>query len=254
MIEDRFGCIALLDALGTRTASLEQTKSYLAALVDIRELMKEFAITDEDTRGRVVPEHPGGEFRIRFFADSILITLPIDREHLSWFPIARTFSGVGAVLASAFGRGVLFRGAIAIGHYIETNDAVLGPAILDAAYWYESADLFGVLATPNAYYTIRRLCRDREQVDSWPVGAMEALGRPYDVPLRDGKSLQTHLVDWTFSARVRSREASEDIKRWFYGVIADYIVKPEVESKYRNTLHFLEVCDSEWKRRCRKEV
>jgi len=85
------------------------------------------------------------------------------------------------------------------------------------------------------------------------VGAVEMLGRPYDVPLKNGKSVHTHLVDWTFSARVRSRDAASDIERWFYGVIADYIVTPEVESKYRNTLQFLKLCDSEWKRRCHKE-
>lgn len=253
MIQNRFGCIALLDALGTRTASLEQTRSYLEALADIRELMREFAITEEGSGGRIVPEHPGGEFRIRFFADSILITLPIEREHLNWVPIARTFSGVAAVLATAFGRGILFRGAIAIGNYIETDDAVLGPAILDAAHWYESADLFSVLATPNALFNIRRLLCDRNDMELWPVGAVEMLGLPYDVPMKNGKSVHTHLVDWTFSARIRSCDASVDIERWFYGIIADYIVTPDVESKYRNTLQFLKLCDSEWKRRCHKE-
>jgi hypothetical protein len=202
--------------------------------------------------GRIVPTHPGGEFRIRFFADSILITLPIEREDLSWFPIARVFSGIGTVLATAFGRGILLRGAIATGQYIETDDAVLGPAILDAAHWYELADLFGVLATPNTYFTICRLLCDRKELESWPVGATEMLGYPYDVPLNNGQSLHTHLVDWTFSARIRSRDASTNIQRWFYGVIGDYLITPDVESKYRNTLQFLEICDSEWKSRCRK--
>ena len=59
MIQNRFGCIALLDALGTRSASLEQTRSYLEALADIRELMREFEITEEGSGGRIVQEHPG---------------------------------------------------------------------------------------------------------------------------------------------------------------------------------------------------
>jgi hypothetical protein len=249
MPEDLYGCVVLLDALGMRTVSIEQTKSYLAALADIREVMSEFAITEETSHGREMPEHPGGEFSIRFFADSILITLPVEREHMNWAPIARTFSGTGAVLATAFNRGILFRGAIAIGNYIETNDAVLGPAILDAAHWYETANMFGVFATPNAMFTIRRLLCDREDIESWAIGAVESTGLPYEVPLNSGLTIDTHMVDWSFSAGVRSRDAAHDIEKWFYKVLERYPVTPDVELKYRNTLSFLNHCQTRRKKR-----
>lgn len=82
MIVPKFGCVALLDALGQRTASVDQAMSYLETLADIRTVVSEFSLGGDDARGRVMPEFPGGEFGIRFFADSILITLPFERQHI----------------------------------------------------------------------------------------------------------------------------------------------------------------------------
>lgn len=243
MIETRFGCVTLLDALGTRTASTAQTQAYLASLADIRDVIARFELGDDDPRsGRIAPEFPGGEFRIRFFGDSILITLPFEREHLNWVPIARMFYGAGAVVATALGRGILFRGALAIGEYVESADAVLGPAVLDAAHWYEMADMFGVIATPSAMFPIRRLLADGAAVATWPAGAVEAMGVPYTVPLKTGKTVVTNVADWTFSARVRSEHARRNIEQWFFTALQDTLVSPEVEAKYKHSLDFLRHC------------
>jgi len=85
MIETKHGCVALLDALGTRATSVEATMAYLDSLKDIKALVAEFSMPGDDREkvGKKLPAYPGGDFRIRFFGDSILITLPFDPDHLN---------------------------------------------------------------------------------------------------------------------------------------------------------------------------
>jgi len=243
--QSRYGCVALLDALGTGTASLDQSTAYLNALGDIRTVISEFSMERRDRKqmGRVPEKYSGGEFRVRFFADSILITLPFEREHANWLPIARMFVGLSAIVAVSLSRRILFRGAVAIGDYIESEDAVLGPAVLDAAHWYEMPDMFGVIATPNAMFSIQRILLDHAAVKSMPAGGVKLMGLSYRVPLKTGKTLETHVADWTSSARIRLRDASTDIEHWFFGVLQDCLVSPDVEAKYRNSLEFLRHCE-----------
>jgi len=159
--------------------------------------------------------------------------------------VARIFSGVSSVIATGLMRRILFRGAIAVGEFVESDDAVLGPAVIDAAHWYEMPDFFGAIATPNAMFSIETILADKpaeEGSEDWPVGASESMGRPYEVPLKNGKCLKTHAADWTISAWVRSREASENMEKWFYSILQKFPVSPEVEAKYRNTVAFLHHC------------
>jgi hypothetical protein len=242
MTSAKFGCIALLDALGTRTASVANAQAYLTALADIRALMTQFQSRDIPVQGAAVPGHPGGEFRIRFFGDAILITLPFGRDELNWAPIARMFSGTAAVVAAGVSRGIFFRGALAIGPYIESEDAVLGPAVLDAAHWYEMADMFGVIATPNAMFSILRIASDCDSLGSPRRGVDEALGVAYPVPLKNGKTLTTRVADWPFSATIQSSEAMANTERWFFAKLQDALISPDVESKYTHSLEFLRYC------------
>jgi hypothetical protein len=248
MVEIKFGCVTVLDALGTRTASIAQAQAYLKGLADIKSVMAQFDLCDKNDQlvGRIIPEFPGGEFQIRFFADSILITLPFEREHLNWVPIARMFSGAAAVVATSLSRGFLFRGALAIGEYLESEDAVLGPAILDAAQWYDMPDMLGVIATPSAMFFVQSLLADKAAIESWPAGAAEGMGVSYTVPLKNGRNVLTNVADWTFSARVRSSDAMRNLEKWFFTVLQGLGVSPDVEGIYRHSLEFLRDRDAQW--------
>jgi hypothetical protein len=160
------------------------------------------------------------------------------------------FSGVGAIIAVGLSRGILFRGAFAIGDYIESENAVLGPAVIDAAQWFEMPDMFSVIATPNAMFAIERVLALETSDDEWPVGARESMGVAYDVPLKSGKVVRTNAVDWTFSAKVRSKNAWHSIETWFFTALKDNLVSPDVEAKYRNSLEFLRFCEAAWQRKC----
>jgi hypothetical protein len=50
-----------------------------------------------------------------------------------------------------------------------------------------------------------------------------------------------------FGARIRSREAFQNLERWFFTALQDCMVSPEVESKYKNSLAFLRHCDALWR-------
>lgn len=133
---------------------------------------------------------------------------------------------------------------------------MLGPAVLDSAEWFEMPEMFGAIATPNAMFSIQRVIGEKDGQEEgqhdWPVGARESMGVSYEVPLKNGASVLTHVADWTFSARVRSRDASRNLEMWFYAVLKNTLVSPGVESKYRHSLEFLRHCDESWKQRCRR--
>ena len=62
----------------------------------------------------------------------------------------------------ALGRGILFRGAFALGelyHVSQKTNTIMGPAITDAAVWYGMSDWVGVSATSARNDLLRRTHR-----------------------------------------------------------------------------------------------
>ena len=55
--------------------------------------------------------------------------------------------------------GILFRSSVSLGTFYVDDDTntVMGPAVTDAAAWYDSADWVGINATPHATLAIQAL-------------------------------------------------------------------------------------------------
>ncbi len=79
-----------------------------------------------------------------------------------------------AIVHTAF-----FRGAMAVGaFYVADERTALGPAISDAAAWFESADWIGVHATPRATMFIQAL------LDARPPGSNDMTHVYWTTPCR----------------------------------------------------------------------
>lgn len=90
----------------------------------------------------------GGAIEVRTFGDTILMTIGN-----STLPIPADIEAAAAwssfLVATGLDSGYRFRGAIAAGDFISTPEAIIGPAVADAAAWYERADWIGVHVTPS---------------------------------------------------------------------------------------------------------
>lgn len=87
---------------------------------------------------------------------------------------------------------ILFRGCISVGSFYGVDDetnTVMGPAVSDAAAWYNQPDWIGISATAHATIFIQSLL-DRSQRDH------EMVIVDYDVPLKGRPSVRVKAIIW----------------------------------------------------------
>ena len=124
--------------------------------------------------------------------------------------------------------GVLFRGAIAVGKYLESETTIIGPAITDAASWHEYADWFGCIATPN--------CTQRINAETLDGSNPHGLIR-YSVPFKSRKDLELWCVDWPDSV---VDFADIPPLKWYYESISKLSIPIGTEDKYANSEAFVQ--------------
>jgi hypothetical protein len=126
--------------------------------------------------------------------------------------------------------GDFYRGVISLGEFVTGTRSVLGPAVHEAAAWYETVDCMGISLAPSAEWFVR-------QIDS------------FDSP--PGRYAQTRLPLKHQNERERATGAFLNValawpRNWAGGkqtlmkIFQSQLVTPDLESKYRNTLSFFD--------------
>lgn len=146
-----YGVVVMLDALGTkgiwRDHNLaEVTTTWEVFLKMLKTVEKESA--DEEKY----------EWKINAFSDTIIITFtgkPIEKLLDIASDSTRTAIGYGMQM------GIYLRGAISVGSFIHTENLILGPAIDEAAEFYEQDNWIGASATPSTYSILRKLSENK---------------------------------------------------------------------------------------------
>ena len=235
-LDTKYGFVILLDALGARTASLDDGKRYLAV---IREIEDDIRSNLEITL-RVDKKNESALFdklAVRFFGDTILITYEIqDRSKEREYFLRITFI-LQLFLCTAMRLGLLFRGSLSLGQYVDKNSVVLGPAVSDAASWYEELDMMGVVLTPHATLSLKSI------LEEWAPGIGHQAWEDNVVldkhPLRQGRKslMELFVVNWVDAVDVMLDE-KEKAQGWFYRVIRAFSIPAGTETKYANTEEF----------------
>jgi hypothetical protein len=232
-----FGFVALLDALGSKTASLKEAELYLQNIRDIKEAVTRTIEVNFD----VTPLKSGAmsDVSCRLFGDSVLLTHSISDpddefrvfEHLAY--VIRRFINV------ALEKGLLFRGSISLGEFVNEDEIVLGPAISDAAAWYEQLDSVGVLCTPQATMALKSILR-KEYAGGDPInGYATWMDVILEVPkLKCGLDLELFVVNWLSVSRHHTR-GNGTLDEWFYKIMRSFPIPPGTESKFKNTEEFV---------------
>jgi hypothetical protein len=144
-----------------------------------------------------------------------------------------------AVVKGAVDAGILFRGAVSIGDYIETGDIVLGPAIVDAATWYDKIELFGIITTPTGLNYVKGIYANvlhESFNESDPAGSIFRL---WQVPITGDRVLNTYIFDWPSTIPHFTKGDIHAMLAWYYDRIRNLNVPGGVERKYANTEAFV---------------
>jgi hypothetical protein len=240
--EKKFGVVAMLDALGGRVFNIEETQRFLERrqkFLDDPDLKKTF-----QQMCRYATERKTEPPRLFTFQDSIILHWNVGSTNFKKYP-EFVLPQIGAWLVNSIVTGLIVgfptRGAVAIGEYVQDATSLLGPAVSDAAAWYEKADWFGVIATPACGHRISHLAEffdlkkrplDDKNVSSWFFR--------YKVPLTGGNFARMWAVSWPRCLCVIS-SGQQYTPRWsLFNTLAQFPVPPGTENKYANTIRFFD--------------
>lgn len=227
-VPDRYGFVILVDALGTKGATTFLQPQQIA------DRWQEFLEKIEEWTGQL-NDKPNIQTKIAHsipFSDTAYICIESSREtHLVDVIMLDEFA---TILHDAIGAGVFLRGAISYGLYYHKNTQVFGPAIEEAAAWYEEADWIGVCATPSVSHILdivkndSRLPKSQSFVN-YPV--------PFKSKALNADKMDSWALGWP-SCAPNKLQVYSNIRSAFieYGGIVPPIVLP----KYLNTLAFID--------------
>lgn len=136
-------------------------------------------------------------------------------------------TAVSGVVNFAFYMGIFLRGCISIGDYYKdgSGSSIIGPAIDEAAQYYEMPSWIGISLAPSAHLIVR------EQPN------MEAFRfHSYDIPLKEGIERNGIACDWI--NRFTSERPNEIRQKLIEMMRSTYDVN--IAIKYRNTLDFVD--------------
>lgn len=235
----KFGTVLLLDALGVSTLSVTTSKDFLEKSLQFSEVITD--MMDQMVRGGQEWNMPVSKSEMFTFGDTLLFTWEVTMgEDITQFvnTMVLTGSAVNVGLASAFDMGLLFRGALAIGEFVTSTNIAIGPAVADAARWYEQSDQIGVILTPKTGVMWEMMLEANKED---PL--IQDIYVKYSVKLKDKGSMNLWTIPWPihFSMRI---EADEEIKLKpkdaFMRTIASFDISPGSESKYLNTIDYFD--------------
>ena len=155
---DKRGVIVLLDALGSkdRWKKIPDMGDQIQWFNQWNELLHLTNLVTQKELGNF-------EVKIKSFSDTLLLTfshmqnntnfyksqLDIDYELLC---IASSYTGFFS--SCALNMGILFRGGISYGYFLEDEHSIMGDALIDVASYYELPNWIGISLAPSAHQVI----------------------------------------------------------------------------------------------------
>ena len=243
-MEQQQGLIAILDALGAADYSGDRISQFLESRNLVLRLLSSKA---KDVLGDIESEL----VTVFTFNDTVLIVYVTGRpatvkDFEDFCLLLRKF------VVDSLAQGILFRGAISTGlfHVNAKANTVMGPAVTDAAAWYNSADWIGIMATPLATLHMRSLiAQSKADLDHVVVD--------YPVPLKSQTSNSLKAVNWPKAFYVhglRPLAEGENPKAKCLSLLARHGVPRGSESKYFNTIAFFDYCVELWRKQQKEKA
>jgi hypothetical protein len=135
----------------------------------------------------------------------------------------------------AFEKGIFLRGVISVGDFWQAENLLIGPAVDEAAEWYEQPDWIGVSAAPSARFGIERMIEQRV------IGVSERIGNHfvhYAVPIKTLGPTNTWALAWP--RYVFPKDQTLSARALLLAYFAQQSIGPGANSKYENALRFFD--------------
>lgn len=150
--EWRYGVVAMLDALGIGRLGKQSTERFLG-LAEMFEAMLRDAGPSHNT---LAPKLglPTSRHNVTAFGDTFLATWEVDPSaadslEAKLYVIESMAQLIAAAHVWALTNDLVLRGALTIGWFVIDEPRFVGPAITEAARWYELPKLISIVAAPS---------------------------------------------------------------------------------------------------------
>ena len=228
MENPRPGFVAVLDALGAKNFTLHEADQFLNARDEVLTVLGNLA----KEQIKVEPD----DLKTFIFNDTIVLAFLSELTYQGAWAFCHVLRGFEALF---LGKQIYFRGAFGAGTFYGIDDkrnTIMGPAVTDAASWYERADWIGIHATPYATVLINSfLAAGGDSLDYVLVD--------YDVPLKDSRTMNLKAINWPKLIYLNNSKTSERAKAATLRLLAKGPIPKDSEAKYFNTIKFFDRCD-----------
>lgn len=144
-ISKKFGAVAVLDALGTKGRWKQESATKI--INKWEELITAYK------KAIKKPSKKGYKMSIHAFSDTVIITFTDTSPYELMLAASEE---VTSFVLFALGRRVFFRGCLSVGNVYTGSQIVIGPAIDEAAQYYEMVNWIGVTFSPSANKIIKK--------------------------------------------------------------------------------------------------
>lgn len=245
------GAVVLVDFLGISRSADKSTCEYF--INKRKELLEIIPIALQDSvslrqaaHSQVFKKHlpPINRPLIRSFQDTIMMVWPYEEvaavkgsyqegpvEFLMMIAHA-----LGVVFKEALQRKTLLRGAVSFGDYYESSDlddkVFLGPAVTEAAEWYDRTDWAGIVLTPRTGYIL-----DAE-INADNLNLIMPFYTKYGIPVKGKEGLELWSISWPYHFFDGSDKTQDKISE-YYSLFSSFSYIPADEvAKYINTHNY----------------
>ena len=220
-VENKYGLIVILDALGASSFSDAKIQEFLSARTRLIELINKQA-SSAFSGDLEVPS-------TFTFGDTIVIAFNLKTEENIGTNIKWIIFMLQNYLFQSMEEGILFRGAFSIGKYFEDakSNTVMGEAVSDAASWYEKADWMGLVCTPKTNTTLDYYLFEEGILDN-PLFIQY-----YLVPLKDNNFYELYTISWA-GRLFQDKDKIKDPRKSLLKLLLNQDVPIGTESKMKN--------------------
>jgi len=228
------GFIFILDALGASQFDEKKIESYLEGRSKINSLVSD--VIKSAGRGKGIESCD-----IFTFGDTVLLAISVEKDAI--LPVefvVPIYAMEIHLLLSFVSSQILYRGAFSVGQfYVDSeSNTVMGPAVSDAASWYEASNVPAVISTPKCSVFIES---NYERMN------LENLATPvhrYPVPMKDGTTKELFVVAWLaqlFKKEVQLnffKKEFENVDKVFFSTLEKFEIPTGTEKKYEGLIEY----------------
>jgi hypothetical protein len=243
-----YGVIIMLDSLGTKNLSIEDSKIFIRNVDFIVKNAMNFSkniFFNNKNIGiweRMISTSP----KIFAFQDTFIIAIETGTQDYVFRILDKIGEFIAHIIVAGLNQGIYLRGAISIGDFIEyDNRFYLGDAVSDAASWYEKADWIGVIFTPKTgqllNYINKVLLRGNDNEFNIDQETFNWLFSFMQVPLKE-KNMPLWVVNFPFALNFErlNTDMTTPTLEYYYKIMKKASIPYGTESKYLNTNGFVE--------------